>query len=281
MNNRQGFSLIELVVAVGLLAMLTYLTTTTIRNSVRGRKQLRANLAMNAELRDALRIIQQDINRAFHFRDIEERLSREAQQEAAQTTKKPANPAQEGAADPAAEVNPVGKVGGEGGTARPQLTQFIGDESSLHFTSLGHVRRYADAAESDQEEVGYELKECLGRVKVQGQRPSFKCLWRRTSPFIDEDVSRGGAEMVLLENVRDFKLQYLGPGAEEWVKKWRTDERGEPEQKDMFPEAVEITLSVQRGDGKNLKALEMSTVAAVHFPNNEPKKVSADQGGVP
>jgi prepilin-type N-terminal cleavage/methylation domain-containing protein len=274
MNKEKGFSLIELIIATSILAVLTYFTSNTIRNSMRNRKQLRETIAIQTELRDSLRIIEQDINRAFHYQDLNDRLDREAKKAAAKVSEKKTSPpgkspagdgeqSQQPAPAPDLETTPNPED-----PPRPQITFFIGATNEIHFTSLGHVRKYLDSPESDQEEVGYVVKSCLSQKKVNGQRVSFPCLWRRTSPYIDDDITKGGTEMVLLENVEEFKLAYIGGGNEEWVDEWRSDDTGAPEHRDKFPEAVKIYLKIKKGIGNKAKTAESMTVASIHFPNN-------------
>jgi hypothetical protein len=97
-------------------------------------------------------------------------------------------------------------------------------------------------------------------------------LWRRVANVIHEDITKSGEETVLLENVSDFKLRYLGIGhEEEWLDTWITTERGTEQSKGNFPYAVEITIAVKDPDTKD-KELRMTMVAAIRNPNNKKKE---------
>ncbi|NJM10486.1 MAG: hypothetical protein HC883_06480 [Bdellovibrionaceae bacterium] len=89
---------------------------------------------------------------------------------------------------------------------------------------------------------------------------------------------------MLLENVTEFKLRYLGPGKDdEWVDTWITsDKSGDDTTKNKFPYAVEITLAVKdTGSGANDKVLRMTAVAAVRNPNNKKQEPKADGQAIP
>jgi hypothetical protein len=104
------------------------------------------------------------------------------------------------------------------------------------------------------------------------------------SNYLHEDITREGQETVLLENVTEFKLRYLGPGKEEeWINQWYSNEKGDAVTKDKFPYAVEITLAVKDTSSKAKdKNLRMTIVAAIRNPNN-PKEdeKNAQQPGQP
>jgi hypothetical protein len=154
------------------------------------------------------------------------------------------------------------------------LTAFIADAESIHFTSLSNVRLYRDVPESEQMEVGYFTRQCRSRKPKKGQDSagSSLCLVRRTSPNIDEDVTQGGTEVVLVENVQEFKLRYFGPQREDWIETWKTGKNGDAISKENFPYAVEISLAVHDKSDPKSKPVSMVLVAPIRFPNNPPKK---------
>jgi hypothetical protein len=119
---------------------------------------------------------------------------------------------------------------------------------------------------ADFVEVGYHLKTCksLHEEKSGGSQ----CLWRRSSPYVDLDVTKGGDEVVLLENLTEFKLRYIGKGKQDWVTDWKTDESGDGATKGKFPTAVEVSVTIEKDEGKGKKKYSMQLVIPVHFPNN-------------
>jgi hypothetical protein len=150
-------------------------------------------------------------------------------------------------------------------------TQFIGTQDSLAFTTLSNVRVTEDAPISSQAEIGYRTKSCRRRTT---QESASKCLWRRISNYIHDDITKEGTETVLLENVAEFKLRYIGPGKTvDWVDAWSSGEGGDDVSRNKFPYAVEITIELKdpNPDAKD-KTLRMTTVAAIRNPNNPKPK---------
>lgn len=255
--NRKGFTLLEVVIAVTILAILTAMTAQTVQRSLQMKKKIQEDIDRESQLRNAMRLIEKDINTAFHFRN----LSYEMQQDIKKQ--------QEG--QPGGGVNPNAPQNPE--EIPKNFTQFLGSESQLDFTSLNHVRMMKDIKESDQEEVGYFLEACKSRLDAKA---SSQCLKRRTSALVDDDVSKGGAAITLLEYVTTFKLRYLGKGKEDWVTDWRSDGRSDETLKDKFPQAVEVTLATNQPNAAGVgKEYGITSVFAIQFPNNKPEKTSA------
>ena len=288
MINTRAFTLIETVIAIMLLSFLSLFTVQSIQRALQTKAKMQSSIDKNATLRDALRVIERDVNMGFNYRDIGIELYNQAQDErkakATTTTNQSGGAVGGGAAD--GSGNPVGG-GGFGAAAAPAVdtgrykhkaekvqTQFIGEAESLSLTTLSNVRMTEDSKMSSQAEIGYHLQGCRRRST---QQQSSKCLWRRISNFIHDDITREGDETVLLENVTEFKLRYLGPGKEqEWVDTWISNERGDGTTQGKFPYAVEITIEVQDTEGAAKgKKLRMTSVASVRNPNN-PKPKNAD-----
>ncbi|MNL43734.1 Pseudopilin GspJ [compost metagenome] len=93
-------------------------------------------------------------------------------------------------------------------------------------------------------------------------------MWRRSSPYVDLDVTKGGDEVVLLENLTEFKLRYIGKGKQDWVNEWKTDQSGDGATKGRFPTAVEVSVKIEKDDGKGKKKYSMQLIIPIHFPNN-------------
>ena len=67
-------------------------------------------------------------------------------------------------------------------------------------------------------EVGYSVKDCNNLTTNKAS----KCLFRRIQNIIDQDVKTGGNEIVMLENVTEFKLRYTGETKQDWVTDWNS-----------------------------------------------------------
>jgi prepilin-type N-terminal cleavage/methylation domain-containing protein len=274
-----GFTLIEVMITVGILAFMTILATQSITQALKSKTKIQDQIDDVSRMRDALRLIEGDINEAFHYRDVEKELTDLA-------NKKPATNAAAGAAG--APGNPYAQAAPPPVTPTPfveapridPVTQFVGSNESLNFVTMNNARMVRNMKQADFIEVGYSLESCKA---VGGEQNSSQCLWRRSTSWVDDDVTKGGDRVVLLENVSEFKLKYIGKGKDDWVTEWRSDQGGDTVTKNNFPTSVEVSLSVTRKDaktGKN-KKYSMQIVAQIRFPNNEePKDANANPGGV-
>ncbi len=289
MRNRLGFTLLEVVIAMTILAFLSLFTVQAIQSALKTKTKVQREIDKTSTLRDALRIMERDINMAFNYRDASIELYNLSQKErrdrAVKGTGVP-KPKQEGESPtpPAPQQVPSTMSEAEANEKfKPKVekiyTQFIGEPASLDFTSLSNIRITEDSKISSQAEIGYKLKSCRRRST---QEQSSQCLWRRVSNFLHDDITKFGEETVLLENVSEFKLRYLGPGKEEeWVDTWITNERGDDATKNKFPYAVEITIAVKDNDpGVKDKNLRMTMVAAIRNPNNKKEEPKTD-GQIP
>ncbi|MBX3022406.1 MAG: prepilin-type N-terminal cleavage/methylation domain-containing protein [Bdellovibrionales bacterium] len=280
MKNTRGFTLIEIMIAMFILAFLSLFTVQAIQKALQTKSKVQKDIDKNSTLRDALKVMERDINLAFNYRDIYAQLYNDAQDERRKKALQPASPGSSPAGVPGGGVTPPPSAVPVQLSPEDELrfkkkdtriwTQFIGEPEQISFTSLSNVRMMEDSPISSQAEIGYHIKACRRRST---QEQSSKCLWRRISNFIHEDITKEGEETVLLENITEFKLRYLGPGKDdEWLDTWITNERGDDVTKNTFPYAVEITIEVKDPDPKAKdKSLRMTTVAAIRNPNNKPK----------
>lgn len=279
-SKQQGFTLIEVMITITILGTLTVLAAQSIQQAIKAKIKLQSQIDDVSHMRDAVRLLERDINLAFHFRDIEKELlalSKKKQQAAAAA--KGNNP------PPGGGLPDDGGFTGDGGFQNPNgnqekrevpridpETNLIGTTESIDFVTMNNARTVRNSKQADFVEVGYSLKDCKN---LQGENESSKCLWRRSSPFVDSDVTKGGDEVVLLENVAEFKLRYLGKGKQDWVSDWRTDKQGDGATKGKFPQAVEISVTVNKQQAKKNKKYSMQMVVPIHFPNNPEEGTNA------
>jgi len=92
-----------------------------------------------------------------------------------------------------------------------------GEEDRVDFAAFTHERRYFDAKESDQCEIGYF-------VASDKDDPERMNLVRRESPVLDAEPLEGGHLLVLVEDVTVFDLQYFDMVMNEWQDAWDTTE---------------------------------------------------------
>lgn len=291
-HSQSGFTLVEIMVAITILAGLSLLTGQAIQSGVLGRERINREIMSESEVRDTLRVMERDINLAFHHRDVFTEMLNQIERDKAKAQAKAGNPPSGGATGGQGGATPGGnpqvpsadQSGGAQERKPPKkLTHFLGEVESVHFTSLTNVRLRKDAQESDQAEVGYFLRDCRKRIsrgEGASKARSSRCLVRRLSPYIDDDVAQGGNEVALLPNVKEFKLRYFGPGRDEWVNSWKTGDGGDALSKENFPYAVEVSIIVHDDTDPKSRRVAMTMVAPIQFPNNpSTKKEGSVDGG--
>lgn len=275
--NSQGFTLIEILISLAILATLGLMISQAISQGVKSKKKIQEQIDEVSRLRDAVKLMERDIQLAYHHLDWEKELQdlikkksqTNPQQNQQTTVPRPTD---------ASKIPGGGDLGATAADEKrevPRLdpsTHFVGSDTELHFVTMNTSRMSRDSHQADFIEVGYSLRDC----KSADGKTSSKCLWRRTSKDVDEDPTKGGDEMVLLENVTEFSLKYLGTGKQDWVKDWKSNSSSEPTVKNKFPLAVEITLATQKTiNNMKGKKYSLQIVAAIHFPNNKEETTSS------
>lgn len=263
LKNKAGFTLLEVVIAITILSTMTLLSTQAITRALKARTKIQAEVDDVSGLRDSLRLIRTDVNLAFHHRDIEKEIS-----ELANKTKAPVAPTP--GVQPTPQPQPT--VTPRENKREDPSTLFYGTDSEMNFITLNSGRMSSAVTQADFVEVGYSLKDCtnLTTNKVS------KCLFRRIQNVIDADVRTGGNEIVMLENVNEFKLRYIAETKQDWVGTWNsapnTNDAGT---RGRYPELVEVSLGITREFEGKEKTYSMQLVVPVHFPNNPPTRSSS------
>lgn len=261
LKSDRGFTLIEVLLSVAILASLSVLAARSIQQAVKAKAKLQDQIDDVSKMRDALRLIERDVNLAYHHRDFEKELD--------DLVKKPATastPPAGGFTPPPQQEQP------KEAPRKDPATHFVGTDEAMSFVTMNSTRMMKDERQADFIEVGYALKDC----RSSDGKSTSKCLWRRSANVVDDDVTLGGEEIVLLENVTEFGLEYIGKGKQDWVKQWRTDKGGDAVSKDNFPLGVRISMTVRKGDSGKGKKYSMQIVVPIHFPNNKEEEKNAN-----
>ncbi len=124
-------------------------------------------------------------------------------------------------------------------------TNFIGTREKLMFSTLAHQRLYADAKESDQMIVEYQVKSSPD-PKARGRND----LVRREKVLLEERMERGGTEDSLFEGAKKIEFQYWNSERKQWEDEWDTRRT---ERKSILPTRVKITLFAVDESGKEVK----------------------------
>ena len=252
----KGFTLIEVILAVTILSTLSVLSTQTISRALKARTKIQAEVDDLSALRDSMRMIKTDINMAYHHRDFEKEILdlaakssgplKAGQPSSSQSTPTPRQTKRQ---DPA--------------------TDFIGTDNEINFVTMNGARTVSNVVQADFIEVGYSLKSCNNLTS----KKASQCLYRRTQSLIDDDIKTGGNEIVMLEGVSEFKLRYIGETKQDWVTQWNsTPSSSDAGTRGLFPDAVEVSLAIDRVFEKKPRSYSMQFVIPIHFPNNSVKK---------
>ena len=78
---RQGFTLLEVVISVAILAVLSFYTAQTIQSGLQSKAKIQKHIDRDSRLRDALKVMSNDIQQVFNFHDINIELYNLAQDE--------------------------------------------------------------------------------------------------------------------------------------------------------------------------------------------------------
>lgn len=206
MNRRDtssGFTLMEVMVAITILAMVSTLIWTAFAQTSKAKKVVESTNDRYHQVKIAMRRLCADLSQAYLSRNINQQLiTRES--------------------------------------------VFIGkndDPDSLDFMTFGHRRRFKDAQESEQCEVGYYVVE-------DSEDPDVMNLVRREARRVDDEPEEGGTTLVLVEDVLEFELEYYDPGMDQWEKEWDTTQlTGQP---NRLPMQVRIRLVVRGRNDEEL-----------------------------
>lgn len=274
-SHRSGFTLIEVLISIAILSVISLMVGQSVQQAVKTKDKIQTQVQDISQLRDAMRIIEADVNLAFHYRDIEKEITTYLNKNSNSSNQTIDPMTGQMITTPIQNTNDENQTNPDQAKRINPVTQFIGLAEQLDFTTLNSGKILSTQVQADFIEVGYVIKECRS---INNKKTNGKCLFRRTSPYADEDVQKGGKEILLLENVTEFKLKYIGNGKQDWVDTWRTDNAGDGVTKNNFPVAVEVSLATEITN-KTSKKYSMYGVFPIHFPNNAEKNAGAQASG--
>jgi len=277
MKSRRGFTLLEVLIVVVIMATLSVLASQSIQQAIKNKIKLQTQVQDMSEVRDALKVIERDVNLAFHYADLETELRDMIKKKRLElnkggtpvtlpggitttTTTVPGTPAV-----PVYNPNdPNDPLNQKAIDRIDPTTNFIGHESEMYFPTLNSSRLTEGTQQADFIKVGYLLQSC----KKPGQEKSSKsCLVRKSSSIVEGDITKQDEGVILLTDVSEFKLRYFGKGKQDWTSDWDSLQ-GDAIAKNRFPDAVEISLTVEKGESDKKKKISMQLVVPIRFPNN-------------
>lgn len=270
----RGMMLIELMIS---LVIFTTLSITVFRFSHRALidKSMVERRIYDRSQKDRIqKLMQSDIYQTFDFKDINFEIYSKVQEDRSRDLNDLWKKIQDKQANeyekfygPENKAEYLRRSANFAVPSYKKLTHYLGKKDSMHFTTSNHVRLIKDSAVSNIVEVGYFLRKC----KSVDKKTTFSsCLWRRSSAIIDDDVSKGGVERVVLEGVKKFQISYTQRISQDssgvkadWKDEWISDYRGKSSTRGKFPLAVLIFLSWERKQKERGK--EISKTFSLNF----------------
>lgn len=272
MRSSRGFTLLELMIVLVIMASLSVLSSQSIQQAIKNKIKLQKQIDEVSQVRDALRVMERDVNLAYHYTDLEAELREATRRRIQKLQTTPPAPTTTNPGDPQNPTNPaqvyaaiLAQLNKKPESRVDPTTHFVGKENEMHFATLNASRLSESSLQADFIKVGYALQSCK---RPGNNAASGNCLMRQTSNLVEGDITKTDEDVVLLTDVTEFKLRYFGKGKQDWVNDWDTTQ-GDAVSKGRFPDAVEISLTVEKGpDSDKKKKVSMQIVVPIRFSNN-------------
>ncbi|MDP3505529.1 MAG: type II secretion system protein GspJ [Myxococcales bacterium] len=209
----RGFTLIEVITAIGITAFIGVVIGVTFSTTIANKDVIEGQAERYRMLRAAMSRMSREIGAAYVSDRFDSRRYRDA-------------------------------------FDRP--TNFVGTREKLMFTSLAHQRLYADAKESDQMVVEYQVKRSPDPKAKDRQD-----LLRREKTILEERMERGGTEEILFEGIKKLEFQYWNSERKQWEDEWDTRRS---ERRTILPTRVKMTIIAVDENGKDVKYVSQTRV---------------------
>lgn len=112
-----------------------------------------------------------------------------------------------------------------------------GSQDSLNFASMSNIRYIAGSHDMERAEISYYLKQ----TESEDEDHAGYDLVKRVQSPPDAEPEEGGLEYVVLENVKEFDLQFYDKDQDQWGSSWDSTSA---ETNNKMPRAVEIRLVI-------------------------------------
>ena len=209
----RGFTLIEVITAIGITAFIGVVIGVTFSTTIANKDVIEGQAERYRMLRAAMSRMSREIGAAYVSDRYDSKRYRDA-------------------------------------FDRP--TNFVGTREKLMFTSLAHQRLYADAKESDQMVVEYQVKRSPDPKAKDRQD-----LLRREKTILEERMERGGTEDILFEGIKKLEFQYWNSERKQWEDEWDTRRS---ERRTILPTRVKMTIIAVDENGKDVKYVSQTRV---------------------
>lgn len=223
MSARRGFTLMEVVIAIAITSFIGVVIGVSFNTTIQNKEIIESQAEHYRMLRTAMSRMAREIGAAYVSDRYDSKRYRDAYD-------RPSN--------------------------------FVGKRDQLLFTTLSHQRLYADAKESDQMVVEYQVK-TSSDSKAKGRTD----LIRREKVLLEERMERGGTEDALFEGAKKIEFQYWNSERKQWEDEWDTRRT---ERKSILPTRVKITLFAVDESGKEVKYTTQTRIMLnTEFPRYE------------
>ena len=231
----RGFTLLELLIAVGILLILTTQTTIYMKGIHGLVNEMKIERDLYHGAATTLHIMERDIRLAFR------------------------RPLQKSVGE---EDEPTFFGTQENTSYWP--TFLVGEKTKIDFTSLSNVRLYEESKESNHNRIFYQLE---GDPENEG----YFRLKRQKLKYIDEETKEEQEEEIILRNIKKFELGFYDAEQSQnpWVETWDSEKNS---QDNLFPKAVQITLQTEKEIAlkrkdfqKTFKRVRLKTIVPIFF----------------
>ena len=220
--NRNGFSLIEIMISIAILAMISLMVVQTTTRSFQLKEDLGSEGEFNNSIKLAMNVVERDVSQVF--------------------TPLMMMPKSKADAAPMAAVpNPAPFWGGMMNPSGLRSSRFHGSERKMSFVTAAHERVYKDAKESFFEKVTYSIE---ADPKPDPGLEGTLALFRTTNTNVfdvDGDDRKTDKTYKLLSGIKSAQFKFFQRGKDVWQRSWDTESN---EFKNHFPDAVEIMIDI-------------------------------------
>ena len=279
MRNNKGFTLIEVLITLFILVLIGVTTSKAVIDAANLKEVLKDETEFSSEYRTSITFLERDLDQIFNprwflsadMKPIDPYNPPPVTQLPAGSTQIPVltpeaiNKFLKGYAYQSFEywgavLDPTG--------IRP--SRFKGDDKSMSFVTASHTRIYQQKKESIYAKVKYELiKQPFNSNLNKEQNDKLADLHaliktENTHAFELEEPkdAKYATEYLVLNNIKKFSIAYYKAVEKSSVKTWDSDAQ---ETKGVFPEAIEIELTIQAPNGR---MMDSKVLFKLETPNN-------------
>ncbi|MBI1908899.1 MAG: prepilin-type N-terminal cleavage/methylation domain-containing protein [Deltaproteobacteria bacterium] len=229
MRRDSGFTLIEVIVSVAILALISIVVWQASGSNMRAKERSEKRDEVFQSVAMVMDRMSEDLMEAFLYSPTSEELGKSINGEIL------------------AKTAFVGKNNG--------------DADEISFTSFSHVRYLKDVKESDQEEVTYKLE-----PSKDDESNSLEIVKRSSSP-LDANPTEGGKTYPLLKGVKGLSFRYYDPKKQEWFEEWDSEGSDNPSKLPRAVE-ITLTVENPEEEGEPIVFTTIAIVEMAPGPND-------------